>query len=204
MHSFSLSRSWFSLRFCGFCATKFPHSWRLMQCLAPRCTPDFLTLWPSLLSLHSACQSGPEWPGAHESTRGQLLCISDLWALQQEGLWCKCTEQGWTWVHNKSKGCFTAPIFTRLIIGSILQRAETKCFSGIKRLRGLETQPDNKLEGSLDGNSGQPAYFNVLRCCTQAEKKLEESKRVSHLQLSADSWSMFYQSYYLFTSICTL
>lgn len=70
--------------------------------------------------------------------------MSDLCALQQEGFMCKCTEQGQTWVHNKSEGCFTAPIFTRFISGSILPKVETKCCSGAKTLRGLETQTDNK------------------------------------------------------------
>ncbi len=99
----------------------------------------------------NACQSGTEWPSARESARGQLLCIFDLWALQQEDFLCKCNEHGATWVHNKSEGCLTAPIFTRFIIGSTLSRGETKCCLGAERLRGLETQPDNELEGCWEG-----------------------------------------------------
>ena len=72
--------------------------------------------------------------------------MSDLWALQQEGRACKCTEQGRTWAHHKSDGCSTAPVSSRFIIGSILQRGERKCCSGAERVKGLETQADNKLE----------------------------------------------------------
>lgn len=128
--------------------TEFPHSWRLMQRLAPHCTPDIshpvaLAVEPSSRPVNQV-QSDP---GAHESARGQLLCMSDLWALQQEGFLCKCTEHGRTWVRNKSEGCLAAPIFTRFIIGSILWSGETKC-SVAKRVRGLETQADNKLKES--------------------------------------------------------
>lgn len=56
---------------------------------------------------------------------------------------CKRAEQGRTRVHDKSERCFTAPIFTRFIIGSILQKVETKCCSGAAALRGLGTQADN-------------------------------------------------------------
>lgn len=35
-----------------FCVMKFPHSWKLMQRLAPHCTPAFLTLWPWPSSRH--------------------------------------------------------------------------------------------------------------------------------------------------------
>lgn len=70
---------------CVSVLQRFPHSWRLMQCLGSHCTAAFLALWPWLGAVISACQSGPPWSSAHESARGQLLCVSDLWALLQEG-----------------------------------------------------------------------------------------------------------------------
>lgn len=75
-------------------------------------SPCGLSCW----AVMSACQSRH---GVTLCTWGQLLCMSDLWALQQEGLLRKCTEHGWTWVCSKSGGCLAASIFTRFIIESI-------------------------------------------------------------------------------------